>query len=141
MPGFVLLLHHCPKDVPRPTHCDLMVEAEGVLRTWVLERLPNGWSDLAERTADEIACPLPVARTMDVTATRLADHRLDYLDYEGPVGGDRGTVRRLDAGTYEMLAISPDACELSLAGKRLRGILKLTLVGESGDQWRLEFAP
>jgi hypothetical protein len=32
----------------------------------------------------------------------LPDHRRGYLDYEGPVSGDRGTVRRVQAGTHRV---------------------------------------
>jgi hypothetical protein len=76
MPRYVILTH----DHPFP-HWDFMLEAEGVLRTWRL---------LAE----------PAAR-QSVPAERLADHRLAYLDYEGPVSGGRGSVARWDHGTYD----------------------------------------
>ena len=36
-------------------------------------------------------------------AARIADHRPAYLTYEGPVSGDRGTVRRLARGTVVRL--------------------------------------
>lgn len=41
-----------------------------------------------------------------LTAQTLPDHRLMYLDYEGPISGNRGTVSRLTSGTYNTL---PDA--------------------------------
>lgn len=31
---------------------------------------------------------------------RLVDHRLEYLEYEGPISGGRGAVRRLAGGIY-----------------------------------------
>lgn len=36
-------------------------------------------------------------------AERIADHRRDYLTYEGPVSGDRGEVRRLATGNIEAM--------------------------------------
>lgn len=30
--------------------------------------------------------------------TRIADHRRDYLDYQGPVSGNRGHVQRVATG-------------------------------------------
>ena len=33
---------------------------------------------------------------VEMIAEALGDHRLDYLDYEGPVSGDRGLVSRWD---------------------------------------------
>ena len=85
MPRFVLLRHDCPPDYERPSHWDLMLESDGVLRTWRLAALPQTPPDSME-------------------AEELADHRLAYLEYEGPVGGERGTVSRVDAGTFETLA-------------------------------------
>jgi hypothetical protein len=70
MPQFVLLAH----DWPTP-HLDLMLSAGGVLKTWRLAAWPGA-------------------------AEPIADHRLHYLDYEGPVSGGRGTVRRVLAGEY-----------------------------------------
>lgn len=35
------------------------------------------------------------------------EHRRLYLDYEGPISGDRGSVRRVDAGTYERRSAAP----------------------------------
>jgi len=37
-------------------------------------------------------------------ALPLAEHRLDYLDYEGPLTGDRGSVTRHDWGSYKKLS-------------------------------------
>ncbi|MGD1278009.1 MAG: hypothetical protein ABR964_12405 [Tepidisphaeraceae bacterium] len=40
--------------------------------------------------------------------TPLGEHRRDYLDYEGPVSGNRGQVRRVAAGHVQSIAISAD---------------------------------
>lgn len=45
-------------------------------------------------------------------AERLFDHRPLYLTYEGPISGDRGTVRRLRAGRAELLAEDEQQLEL-----------------------------
>lgn len=73
MPRFAILAH----DWPAP-HFDLLLEAGGVLKAWRLAGEPTG----------------PVA------AAANFDHRLIYLDYEGKLSGDRGTVTRWDAGTF-----------------------------------------
>jgi hypothetical protein len=39
-----------------------------------------------------------LARGMHLEAKRIADHRPAYLDYQGPVSGNRGTVSRLGEG-------------------------------------------
>jgi hypothetical protein len=108
MPRFVLLDH----DHPRP-HLDLMLEAEGVLWTWRLGREPvEGEVQQAER---------------------LADHRIAYLDHEGPVSGGRGTVSRRDAGTFEWVERGASRVEVELSGQRVRG--RLVLVHRAGEEW------
>jgi hypothetical protein len=121
MPRFVLLRHELPPENPRPSHFDLMLEQTGALRTWACERMPA--------TAEE------------VLADDLADHRLTYLDYEGPVSGNRGSVTRVDAGSYEPLAISPDVVRVRIAGVILRGILTLTRATVGGQRWIVGLSP
>ena len=75
MPRFVVLEH----DFPTP-HFDLMLEDGDSLRTW---RLPT----------------MPAVGTI-VAAPELPRHRLAYLDYEGPIDGDRGRVIRRVSGRY-----------------------------------------
>lgn len=100
MPRFVVLEH----DWPFP-HWDLLVQAGAVLRAWRLLGEPR------------TGAPVP--------AEPGPDHRPLYLDYEGPVGGDRGTVARYDAGTCDWLADEPDRVELALRGARLAGRAEL----------------
>ena len=76
MPRYVILRH----DWPTP-HFDLLLGADGVLKAWRL-------------TAE----PTP---GVTVPATPNADHRVHYLDYEGEVGGGRGTVTRYASGVYD----------------------------------------
>ncbi len=66
-----------------------------------------------------------------------ADHRVLYLDYEGPVSGSRGTVTRYDAGTCDWLEDGPDRARVRLRGARLAGIADLRR-GATG--WTLELA-
>lgn len=110
MPRFVILAHDHPF-----LHWDLMLEAGGVLQTWRLAQPPE------------------LGRTIDATA--LADHRVMYLDYEGPVSGNRGSVTRWDAGEFnEGAESSPDARSLAFTGQRLAGWARLEK--ESGANWR-----
>jgi hypothetical protein len=78
-----------------------MFEQGDALRTWALDELP----------IDDH----PVA------AEQLADHRLAYLDYEGPVSGNRGEVRRADAGEFEVLKDAPERFVVFLHGRRFQG--------------------
>jgi hypothetical protein len=109
VPRYVILEHDHPH-----LHWDLMLEAGDVLRTW----------RLAE-------APAPGRR---VAAEATSDHRLIYLDYEGPVSGGRGAVTVWDRGTYELPADGPDGLVLRLSGGRLEGTARLDRHG-----WGWEF--
>lgn len=52
---------------------------------------------------------------------RLPDHRPFYLDYEGPLTGDRGTVLRHDCGTFEWIEQSTDVIRVKLLGHKIIG--------------------
>ena len=67
----------------------------------------------ANLLAFAIAEPFP---WKDNAALRLPDHRTIYLDYEGPISGNRGRVRQVAKGTYEQVEM-PD--EVSSAKKSL----------------------
>ena len=69
-------------------HWDVMLETDTILMTW------------------SVSPQLPIGSSFVYPAMRLPDHRKRYLDYEGKISGSRGTVTRIDAGTYEQL--SPD---------------------------------
>src|ERR1019366_9850463 len=102
MPRFVVLEHDHPV-----LHWDLMLEADGGLLTWRLGQPP-----------------LPSSAA--IKATRLPDHRMMYLDYEGPISGDRGTVKRWDAGNFdEEMDSTPTVKILKMNGASLHGRIRL----------------
>jgi hypothetical protein len=113
MPRFALLEH----DHPSP-HLDLLLEAGGVLWAWRLEALPP----------DGVA----------VEARRNFDHRLIYLEYEGPISGDRGRVGRLDGGEFDWVEKSAGHVIAEVRGRVLAGRLELTHVEE--QRWRLTWS-
>lgn len=115
MPRFVILEHRTPAGHCRPLHWDFMLQLDGVLRTWALSAPPG---------LDQI-----------VEAEALADHRLAYLDYAGPVSNNRGHVSRWDAGLYELLAIAADCIELKIWGQRLAGRVKLERDPAAVQRW------
>jgi hypothetical protein len=114
MPRYVILTH----DHPFP-HWDLLLERTpgGMLRAWRLLSEPAvGVCCLAE--------PLP-------------DHRPLYLDYEGPVSGDRGTVTRWDWGEYALLSAAALPLSVQLRGQRgLRSAHEELAAGRLA--WRFE---
>jgi DNA polymerase Ligase (LigD) len=115
MPRFVILTH----DWPFP-HYDLMLESGKVLCTWRLTSLPAHGAP-------------PVA------AEPLGDHRNAYLDYEGPVSGGRGEVRRWDAGDFEWEHGADEKIVIRLRGVRLTG--RLVLLRLEQRQWVCELGP
>lgn len=101
-PRFVILRHELPPGAERGSHWDLMLENRGILLTWELPELPPG--------------PLP-ASFERLGIRRLPDHRIAYLDYEGPVSNDRGTVKRVDFGEYQLTEkASEDFAEVKAIG-------------------------
>ncbi len=112
MPRFVLLYHECPSDYARASHWDLMLEAGESLRTWALYELPNDWRAAHSYTATLVSSCTAASAENNVGAEPLGDHRRDYLEYEGPVSGQRGRVTRIDAGSYQTLSESPQMLEV-----------------------------
>jgi hypothetical protein len=108
---FVILTHDHPF-----VHWDLMLEIDGVLRTWRL---------LAEPAPDRI-----------IGAEALPDHRLHYLEYEGPVSGDRGTVTRWDAGHHETRQ-TPQQTIATIVGCRVRSG-RIILTPADAGRWTFE---
>jgi len=106
MPRFAILRHHPGPNSTRPLHWDVMFEYGDVLRTFVC---------LGEPTAGQ---PLHV--------DQIDDHRLDYLDHEGPVSRGRGDVRQWDCGDFEVLEESPEHWLLDLRGRRWNGHVRFT---------------
>jgi hypothetical protein len=93
-----------------------MVEANGSLVTW------------------RLSAPLTLGEV--VSALHIGNHRIDYLDYEGPVSGNRGQVRRWDAGDCDWLERSEQLVVVRLHGGRFNGILRLEW--QRGDEWQAQ---
>jgi hypothetical protein len=108
MPRFVILEHDHPH-----LHWDLMLESGPALLTWRLATPPR---------------PGEV-----VNAIRVFDHRLLYLDYEGPICGGRGRVIRCAHGTFVWKVQADDRIVVSLQSDQLCGELRLARV--ENDIW------
>jgi hypothetical protein len=121
MPRFVVLRHVLPAGAARSSHFDVMLERDGVLRTWACASLPEmGESQEAEQ---------------------LADHRPAYLEYEGDVSGNRGSVLRVAAGSYELVAESAEELQVRLASEQLSGLLVLKRIKGHPQRWNVSLAP
>ena len=62
-----------------------------------------------------------------------------YLEYEGPVSGNRGNVRRWEAGTYVKEEESADRLTVTLVGARGNG--KAILRKGNNEDWSFEWQP
>jgi len=111
------ILHH---QLDNGEHWDLLLEQEDSLATWQLPSAPAGAH----------ALPLP--------ARRIADHRKLYLDYEGPISGDRGAVQPFDRGGLRWIECGETALVFELSGQVLTGKLRLTRTSDgAANLWSL----
>jgi hypothetical protein len=108
MPRYVILEHDHPI-----LHWDFMLETGPILRTWRLATAP--------------------APGQVISALFLSDHRLVYLDYEGPLSGGRGKVSRWDSGIFDWLSHQESDVAVHLHGERLQGAATLRQI--KGDDW------
>ena len=108
-----VILHHTGIQEP---HYDLMLEtAPGSalttfrLAVWPLKKPTGAWP--------------------------LGDHRREYLEFEGPLSGDRGRVRRVASGTYRTVTRNDDEWEAVLDGS-----VTITIYSAppGSDQWYVE---
>lgn len=118
---FVLLIHDHPF-----VHWDLLVQRGEVLRSWRLLESPERWRSAAQ--------------SVDLSAELIADHRLLYLDYEGPVSRERGRVVRWDHGQAEWLSDGDSSVRLRLDGESLVGELMLDREALT-SLWMTRFLP
>ena len=116
MPLFVLLEHDHPT-----LHWDFMLEGPTALRTWRLAQVPE--------------------QAGVIEAEQLPDHRVAYLDYEGPVSGDRGAVIRVDRGEFRGVEDCVDRIIIELSGQQLRGIAELQRSTEGSTAWQFHWRP
>lgn len=96
LPRFVVLEHRW-----NGVHWDFMLEHGESLRTWAIDS--------------------PIVAGEELPARALPDHRIAYLDYEGPISGDRGSVSRVDAGDYVPIEWTADRVRARLQGRQLVG--------------------
>ncbi len=107
---FVVQEHTTPDGV----HWDLMLEQGEVLTTFRLDQPPEA------------------ALTGEVQATKIFDHPLKFLTYEGPVQKGTGKVRIVERGSCDVPAEREDVITLRLHGVILQGDFTLTRAKEKG---------
>lgn len=109
-----VVLHHADRQ---GAHYDLMIDRGEHLATWKSSQPPEE------------------AQASPLTCQRIGDHRRMYLEYEGPVSGDRGTVRRHDSGSCEVRVQAVDRWHIQFHGERLIGDYELARMADGS--WEL----
>ena len=131
-PRFVVL-HHSPVTPTdgRAEHFDWMFQVGDTLRTWATEPLTS------------------FAEPLELAARQLPDHRLHYLEYEGEISKGRGSVRRILAGTFDLLQETETSFQARIHWQdssqqkhsRLiaiqRNLIPSRLIDETRDDWDL----
>ncbi|MEZ6122285.1 MAG: DNA polymerase ligase N-terminal domain-containing protein [Planctomycetaceae bacterium] len=115
---FVILEHDHPF-----LHWDLLIQNGSVLNAWRLLQ--------------------PVHPGKWIAAETLPEHRLLYLDYEGPVSQNRGSVRRLVQGQCCQVSAESDSAEPNEQRWRIRDADGIQLAArrqlpDGQPQWRFE---
>jgi len=117
MPRYVVLRH----ETESGSHWDFMLQRGPALSTWALPQAPDS--------------------AQPVIAESLPDHRLTYLDYEGPLSGGRGAVSRWDRGTFEIEQETSTELRVNLIGERLCGRVCLRRLPDQPQRWQFSYAP
>jgi hypothetical protein len=104
---FVVLEH-----VWNGVHWDLMLDTGESLQTWAIDA--------------------PIVPGRALPARKLGDHRRAYLEYEGEISGNRGSVRRVEQGTYEVEVWTDDRVVVRLFGAQLVGTAELRKTDPGG---------
>jgi hypothetical protein len=117
MPRFAVLEH----ESPRGLHWDLLLEHASALAAWALPEPPDAPHVLS--------------------APALPDHRLAYLDYEGPISDGRGRVACWDRGTFHAVQWGVTTIVVMVQGSRLRGRASLRRDPQRPERWEFSFDP
>ncbi len=109
-----LLLHKLAES----EHYDWLIARPGHDRLWTARLQPPSrhWSELQRFELIEIP-----------------PHRRQYLTYEGPISGNRGSVQRIDEGTVQIEHWSEDRAALKVAMRHFSGRIELHRVAD--DRW------
>jgi hypothetical protein len=114
-----------------------MFEVGDTLHTWALRELPQHWH-AAQQASFAIDPDCPSCSTESVVdAQQLGHHRHAYLEFEGPLSGDRGLVHRIDHGKYVTEEKSTHEWRIVPEGGCIRGELTLLQSPNDAGKWFL----
>ncbi len=111
----------------RGDHYDLMLSPpeSGLLWTWAIA-----------------VNPLDRGLPLECEVERLSDHRRVYLEYEGPISGDRGQVQQVATGSFEVIAWSDQqvAVRIGFDGANHQKDSFLISLTRRADAWQLNWS-
>ncbi|NND99680.1 MAG: hypothetical protein HKN47_20370 [Pirellulaceae bacterium] len=103
-------------------HFDWMFQYDNTLKTWA-------------------TAPIVSLRgEVSLDARRLPDHRLEYLEIEGDIGNDRGSVSQVIRGDYQLAEFTDETFRATLCWRDCEQVahqLSLELYRSADDFWRL----
>jgi hypothetical protein len=134
MGRMALLQHNLPDGT---SHFDWLIERPDPHgpRTQVRERDPNERCLIAFRVVERV----DQARVMKFVADRIEDHRYLYLDYQGPIAGERGSVQRQSAGVVRNIN-ERDERTIVVRGRWLGGDEFVWTGRREGELWSFDRA-
>jgi len=102
VPDFVIHKHTADRA---GLHYDLRLESGGVLKSWAL---PKG---------------MPTERGIKRLAIQVADHPLEYSDFEGRIEESygKGDVEIWDSGAYSLISEGISSKLITLVGNKVKG--------------------
>jgi len=115
-----VLLRHTPAT--ERAHYDLMLEL----------RAGRGPSERTLWGLQSTELPARDAERLEWRTHRM--HRRRYLTFEGEIGGNRGKVKRVDAGTYSV-SRKRGLLQIVIRGTRLQGSYVPLLAGYGRHVW------
>jgi len=120
MPHCVILCHETPETATIDSHLDFMLQANDELLTWRWDEIPQD--------------------NQVFVALRLANHRIEYLTLEGTLSDNRGTVTRIDHGTFEPpIENTQQQFSIFIQTTKLQGELVAQSLAEG--EWEFRFFP
>ncbi len=127
-----------PRPPPPPTRRTVLLRhtlADGTWHyDWMLER---DSSDERRLVTFRVRVRPDELRSAETIGDRLADHRARYLDYQGPLGGGRGSVQRVGEG--DVLSLTLGSASLEASVRWPGGCSRLVATALMGDQWVLRW--
>lgn len=104
------------------------------------------WDFLLDPGGEELLLSWRIRESPDkielIAALRQFDHRRLYLDYVGPISGNRGSVAIWDQGEYEVREgenLRANSIRISCLGSRIKGEILLKQL--DGDDWEYAYFP